>query len=102
MYGWVVRDISGQFDGEGLTLFKQFRKAFPSDEAAKLLLQKNEYCYDYVDCAGKFSDTKLPPREAFYNSLTKEAISDAKYEHAQMVWNKFNMKTLGDFHDLYV
>ena len=35
---------------DGLKHFKQFRKAFPSDDIAKLLLQKNEYCYDYVDC----------------------------------------------------
>lgn len=35
---------------DGLTHFKQFRKAFPNDDIAKLLLQKNEYCYDYVDC----------------------------------------------------
>lgn len=82
--------------------FKQFKKAFPNEDIAKLLLQKNEYCYDYVDCVEKFSDTQLPPKEAFYNSLTKEPISDDKYKHAQIVWDTFNMKHLGDFHDLYV
>ena len=87
---------------EGLTYFKQFRKAFPDDDIAKLLLQKNENCYDYVDCSEKFMETRLPPKEAFYNSLTKEHISDEKYQHAQTVWNTFNMKKLGEFHDLYV
>jgi len=87
---------------DGLTHFKQFRKAFPDDDVAKLLLQKNEYCYDYVDCAEKFNDTQLPSKQAFYNSLTKEHISEEKYNHAQTVWNTFNMNNLGQFHDLYV
>lgn len=56
---------------DGLEHFKQFRKTFPSDDVAKLLLQKNKYCYDYVDCAEKFTETEIPPKEAFYNSLTK-------------------------------
>lgn len=70
------------------------RKAFPDDDVAKLLLQKNEYCYDYVDCAEKFNDTQLPSKQAFYNSLTKEHISEEQYYHA--IWNTFNMD------DLYV
>jgi hypothetical protein len=32
---------------EGEKHFKQFRKAFPSEQQAKLLFQKNEYCYEY-------------------------------------------------------
>ena len=87
---------------DGLKYFKLFRKAFPNDDVAKLLLQKNEYCYEYVDCAEKFDETQLPKKEGFYNSLTKEAISDEKYQHAQTVWKTFNMKNLGEFHDLYV
>ena len=87
---------------EGLTHFKQFRKAFPNDDIAKLLLQKNEYPYDYVDSGEKFSETKLPPKEAFYNSLTKEHITAEKYKHAQTVWDSFKMSNLGEFHDLYV
>lgn len=47
---------------DGLQHFKQFRKAFPNDDIAKLLLQKNEYCYDYVDSAMKFNETELPPK----------------------------------------
>lgn len=87
---------------DGLVNFKQFRKAFSSVEAAKLLLQKNEYCYDYVDCSEKFSETKLPSMDAFYNNLKKEPISEKSYQHAVKVWDFFEMKTLGDFHDMYV
>lgn len=52
--------------------------------------------------AEKFNDTTLPSKEGFYNSLTKEPISDSKYKHAQTVWNTLNMKNLGDFHNTYV
>lgn len=87
---------------DGLLHFKQFRKAFPNEDKAKLMLQKNEYCYDYMDSKEKFHETQLPPKEAFYNSLTKEHISDEKYQHAKTVWNTFSMRNLGDFHDMYV
>lgn len=87
---------------DGLKHFKQFRKAFPDDDSAKLLLQKKEYCYDYVDCVEKFEERELPLKEAFYNSLTKEHISSEKYNHAKQVLNSFSMKYLGEFHDLYV
>ena len=87
---------------EGEKHFKQFRKAFPSEQQAKLLLQKNEYCYDYIDSFDKFEETKLPARDAFFNRLTNEALSEERYKHAQDVWRTFNMNTVGDYHDLYV
>ena len=88
---------------EGRKHFKQFRKAFPSEQQAKLLLQKNEYCYDYIESFDKFEETKLPVRDAFFNHhLTKKPLSEERYRHAQDVWRTFNMNTVGDYHDLYV
>lgn len=40
----------------------------------------------------------MPPKEAFYNRLKKEHISDADYAHLQ-VWENFNLQTLGELHD---
>ena len=87
---------------EGEKHFKQFRKAFPSEQQAKLLLQKNEYCYDYIDSFDKSEETKLPVRDAFFNHLTNEPLSEERYRHAQDVWRTFNMNTVGDYHNLYV
>jgi hypothetical protein len=67
-----------------------------------LLLRKGVYPYEYVESFEKFNDPKLPPKEAFYSRLTREQISDEDYEHAQIVWKKFDCKTLGDYHDLYL
>lgn len=45
---------------------------------------------------------QIPPKSAFYNSLNKTDISSDEYEHAQRVWDEMNMKTMGDYHDLYL
>ena len=49
-----------------------------------------------------FEETRLPPKEAFKNDLTDEAISDDKYEFAQKVWSTMGCKSMGDYHDLYL
>ena len=49
-----------------------------------------------------FGDQQLPPKEEFYSILTDEGISDAQYRHAQKVWNTFDMRTMGEYHDLYL
>ena len=50
----------------------------------------------------KFSETSLPPKEAFYSALTKEHIKDKDYVHAQNVWQHFNIKNMKEYHDLYL
>lgn len=46
-------------------------------------------------------ETSLPAAEHFYNRLTDTAV-DEGYAHAQKVWATFKMRTLGDYHDLYL
>ena len=55
-----------------------------------------------MDSWEKFKETTLPPKEAFYRNLNKEGISEEDYAHAQKVWKEFNIKNLGEYHDLYV
>ena len=50
----------------------------------------------------RFNETKLPVQQDFYSILNNEHISDEQYKHAQNVWNTFNLKTMGDYHDLYL
>ena len=47
----------------------------------------------------KFKE-KLPSTENFYSSLTSRKVIDKKYEHVLNVWNKFEMETIKDHHDL--
>ena len=63
--------------------------------------QKGVYPYDFMDSFDKFNE-KLPPKEEFYSILNDEHISDKDYEHAQNVWDTFNLKNMGEYHDLYL
>ena len=38
----------------------------------------------------------------FYSLLTDRKISDKEYEDVLNLWNKFDMKTVKDYHDLYL
>ncbi|GBN96254.1 hypothetical protein AVEN_38661-1 [Araneus ventricosus] len=67
-----------------------------------LLLKKGIYPYEYMSSFDKFEETQLPPQSAFHSSLTNEGITEADYEHAQTVWKCFDIKNLGEYHDLYV
>ena len=81
--------------------FKYTSQVF-QDEKLALMKQKGVYPYDYMDSFQKFGDQQLPPREEFYSILTDDSISDEQYQHAQKVWNTFNMRTMGEYHDLYL
>ena len=65
-------------------------------------MRKGVYPYECMDSWEKFDETTLPPKEAFYSNLNLEDISDEDYAHAQKVWDVFEIKSLGEYHDLYV
>ncbi|XP_024885115.1 uncharacterized protein LOC112463153 [Temnothorax curvispinosus] len=73
-----------------------------SAEDLDLLTRKGVFPYEYVDGADKLRDTELPPREAFYSSLTDETASESDYEHATRVWRRFRVRDLGEYSDLYL
>ena len=66
-----------------------------------MLLRKGIYPYEDMDNWGKFDETTLPPKEAFYSNLNLENISDEDYAHAQKVCEVFDIKNRGEYHDLY-
>ena len=56
----------------------------------------------------KFQE-ELPCKEKFHSTLTDRKIIDKEYEHTILmykynlsVWNKFEIKTMKDYHDLYL
>ena len=73
---------------------------FCNGDNNKLVLQRRKgiYPYDYTDDWERFKETQLPLIEDFYNALNKEHIT----KEAHKVWNTFNIKNLGEYHDLYV
>ena len=67
-----------------------------------MFLRKGVYPYEYMDNWEKFSETSLPNEEVFHNKLNKEGIIYEDYAHAQKVWEVFEIKNLGEYHDSYV
>ena len=66
------------------------------------MLWKGVYPYEYMDDWEKFNETSLPEKEDFYSHLNIEDITDADYAHAKRVCKDFEIKNLGEYHDLYV
>ena len=67
-----------------------------------LLLRKGVYPYKDMDNWGKSDETTIPTKENFNSKLNLKGISNQDYAHAQKVWEVFEIKNRGEYHDLYV
>ncbi|XP_076278400.1 uncharacterized protein LOC143208149 [Lasioglossum baleicum] len=65
--------------------------AYLSDNDFNLLTRKGVFPYDYLTIDYQF-----------YNQLNGSEISDADYLHANTVWSRFAIRTLGQYSDLYL
>ena len=54
-----------------------------------------------MDSFEKFNQTELPTKEQFYSILNDQDITNDEYNHAKKVLKTFNIKTMGEYHDLY-
>ena len=72
------------------------------DEHFRLLLRKGVYPYEYMDSFERFKEPALPSIDRFYSELNLQDISKLDYRHAKKVWEKFEIRDLGDYHDLYL
>ena len=67
-----------------------------SGKFLEIFKAKGVYPYEYMDSFKKFSENKLPEKCTFFSSLKDQCISEKDYEKANIIWNVFKMKTLGD------
>ena len=67
-----------------------------------LMSQKGVYPCDFMDSFEKFNQTELPNKDQFDSILNDQHITDDEYDHANKVWNIFMIKTMGEYHDLYL
>uniref|UniRef100_A0A2S2R9P8 DNA-directed DNA polymerase n=1 Tax=Sipha flava TaxID=143950 RepID=A0A2S2R9P8_9HEMI len=86
---------------EDPTRFRETLKVFSLNNL-NLFIRKGVFPYEYVDDWNKLNETVLPQKKYFYNSLIDKKISKEDYIHAQNVWKGFDLKTLGDYSDLYL
>ena len=55
-----------------------------------------------MDDWSRFDEEELPDNSNFYSSLNMEEISGIDHRHAKKVFDKFKIKSLGEYHDLYI
>ena len=67
-----------------------------------LLLRKGVFPYEYMDSWEGFDETSLPDKEVFHSKLNLEDITDEDYAHGQKIWKEFEIKNIGEYHDLHV
>ena len=60
------------------------------------------HCHECIDDWKKFNETWLPEKAYFYSHLNMEDITDADYVPAKRLCKDFEIKNLGEYHDLYV
>lgn len=82
--------------------FVNLKSHFSDERQFSLLTRKGIYPYDFMSDWKCYEQTSLPSKSCFHNSLTNEDISDEDYNHAQTVWDEFNINDLGDYTDLYL
>ena len=92
--------------------FKYLVEEFGS-ENLELLKQKGDYPYEYMNSFERFNEEKLPARKYFYSSTKDGKINDdgkksddhislKDYLTYEKIWDKLDMKNMGDYHNHYL
>ena len=82
-------------------------------ENLELLKQEDAYPYKYKNSFERFNEKKLPARKYFYSSTNNGKIGDhgkisdshislKDYLTCEKIWDSFNIKNVGDYHDHYL
>jgi hypothetical protein len=66
-----------------------------------LVTKKMHYPYEYMNSMKRYEDKELPPMEKFYDSLNDKKIGIKEYSNCQEIWNRFGMKTMKDYTEVY-
>ena len=87
--------------------FKYLIEAFGSKNE-EILKQKGTYPYEYMNSLERFSEEKFPARKYFLSSTKNGQIDDdgkildghisfKDYLTCEKLWDKFDMKNMGDY-----
>jgi len=80
--------------------FVHTKRHFGSDDPN--IFKKVVYLYEYVTGSEILTETRLPPRDKFYSELSEEGISEEDYDRALETWQRYDCKTMKDYHDHYL
>ena len=94
---WILRD-----NWQNNFRYSSKNDMIKSEKCLDLLTEKGVYPYDYMNSFDKFGEEQLPAKDKFYSRLSEEDITKEDYEKAKNIWKHFNIKNLGEYHDLYL
>ena len=100
-FQFMSSSLSNLVNNLPIEAFKYTGEEFQGEQLS-LMKKKGIYPYDYMDSFKKFEDNRLPKKEDFFSLMNDEHITDEEYQHAQNVWNKFGLSSMGEYHDLYL
>ena len=101
-FSFLAKSLENLAKNLGKDDFNNLNLFFEDEEERELLKRKGVFPYDWFGSLEKLEEEKLPPIDEFYSKLNNENISEENYQHAKNVWEKFNMKNMRDYHDLYL
>ena len=88
--------------------FKYLTEEFGSKNL-ELLKQKDTYPHEYMNSFERFSEKKLSDKSSIKDGTTNDNgkkldghINDEDYLTCNKIWNKFNTKNTGNYHDHYL
>jgi hypothetical protein len=97
----LVDDLKDEDGAANPTTFECTAKQFGADNL-QLMAAKAPYPYSYFSGWDKFEETKLPPKEAYFNDLTNTEITDKEYARAKKIWRNLGLSNLGELHNAYL
>lgn len=97
----IQADSTNNYEELFAPVFENF-KLYDKEIIKKYLLRKNVFPYEYCDSLEKFQETKLPPIECFYSSISNSNISQEDYEFAQDAFRTFNCINLKSYNMFYL
>ena len=86
---------------KNLNDFKYFSSVFEGEQF-ELVKKTGVYPYEYMNSFKRFKENCLPDKDCFFNSLKDCCVSEEEYFRACNVWKVFDIKNLGEYHDLYL
>ncbi|CBK21751.2 uncharacterized protein [Blastocystis hominis] len=106
-----LRSIVAQTLGGNLDLYvhtkQQLRKYCESrgkqwkDEYIDLLTRKEPMFYSLIKSYESLNNTTIPSREQCIDDMKGEMMPQDEYEHMVKLWKTFDIKTWGEYYELY-
>ena len=106
-----LRSIVAQTLGGNLDLYvhtkNQLRKYCESlgkqwnDEYIDLLTRKEPMFYSLIKSYDTLNNTVIPSREQCIDDMKGEVMPQDEYDHMVKLWNTFDIKTWGEYYELY-